>query len=79
MEEEVREGGFGDGFWRGKREEGRGIGSGRDGGAGREREERGEGVAAEGVRLVGPVEATWTGGIAGKGVFGLVVVFEDLG
>lgn len=78
MEEEVRESGFGDGFGRGERDEGQEVGSGRDCGRDGEREERGGRVAAERDGLVGPVEATWTFGVLGEGVFGLVVVFEDL-
>lgn len=44
-----------------------------------EREERGGEVAAEGVGLVGPVEAVRATGIFGEGVFSLVMVFQYLG
>lgn len=44
-----------------------------------EREERGGEVAAEGVGLVGPVEAVRATCVFGEGVFGLVVVFQNLG
>lgn len=44
-----------------------------------EGEKRGGGVAAEGVGLVGPVEAMRATGIFGEEVLSLVVVFQDLG
>lgn len=42
------------------------------------REKRGGDVAAEGVRLIGPIEAVGASSVAGEGVLGLGVVFEDL-
>lgn len=44
----------------------------------REREERGRDVTAKRVGLVGPVEAVGAPGVAGEGVFGLVVVVYGL-
>lgn len=41
-------------------------------------EERGGEVAAEGVGLIGPVEAVRAAGVFGEAVLGLVVVAEDL-
>lgn len=43
-----------------------------------ERRERGREVAAKWVGLVGPIEAVRTSGVVGEGVFGLVVVLDDL-
>lgn len=48
------------------------------GGGVEEGEERGGEVAAEGVGLVGPVEAVRAAGVFGERVFSLVVIFQNL-
>lgn len=45
----------------------------------KEGEEGGVGVVAKWVGLVGPIEVVGSTAVVGEGVFGLVVVFEDLG
>lgn len=77
--EELGEGGFGDGLGRREGGEEGGVERGGGGGGVEEREERGREVAAEGVGLVGPVEAVRASGVAGEVVLGGGVVFEDLG
>lgn len=42
------------------------------------RKKRSRDVAAEGVRLIGPIEAVGASGVVGEAMFGLGVVFEDL-
>lgn len=49
------------------------------GGGVEEGEERRGEVSAEGVGLVGPVEATWAAGVIDEGMFSLIVVLQDLG